>query len=188
MIYYSKYRKNRSAGKIMNESLRQYVQQTRQEIDTEKRQRDSLLYFALLALGALGYGLFENENIDALIEHPVTIGISIACLFILTSLFWVRRKKLQQIADRWFVLEKLARDFPQDFPSPSLESIVGHGLKKGDYAHKDTVLSVALSLPIYVLLFFSLQFYGIVIGTSHLVFTFLVHRRPLKNKIESPEK
>ena len=80
---------------------REYFLQTRREIDTEKRERDHLLNFAVVILGALAFAVVQNEAARALVQEWYSLLFEVATLTILTSLFWVRKKKLQQIADRW---------------------------------------------------------------------------------------
>lgn len=71
----------------------------------------------------------------------------------ITSLFWVRRKKLQQIADRWFILQRLAeRIVGKDGAGLLLESLVCQQLTGRRYVEKDFFLNYALSSPIYALL------------------------------------
>lgn len=170
----------------MNESLRQYVLQTRQEIDTEKQQRDSLLNFAIAVLGALGFGLLQNDNFTTLVAHPSAFWIYVAILIIITSLFWVRHKKLQQIADRWFVLHKIAVANPEDFPHPSLEALVCPNLTNWTYTIKDAVLSVALATPIYALVWISHPCFSLrnLIIPVHAIMSFGLLVRRLKNKTE----
>ena len=139
----------------MKDFCQKYIIQTRREIDTEKQHRDSLLNFAIAVMGALGFGVLQNDDLPKLLSHPAVGYIGISILLIITSLFWVRRKKLQQIADRWFVLWHLAKKYPEEFPNPSLESLVCPNLTRWTYTVKDTVLAIALSSPVYVLAWFS---------------------------------
>ncbi len=170
----------------MNDSLRQYFLQTRQEIDTEKKQRDSLLNFAIAVMGVLGFGLLQNENSTSFVEHQATFWVSVGILVILTSLFWVRRKKLQQIADRWFVLNQLAISNPEDFPNPSLEALVCPKLTKWTYSIKDAVLSVALATPVYALILTSHKGINLcdLIIPVHAILSFASLVRGLRNKTE----
>jgi len=87
---------------------REYFLQTRKEIDTEKRERDHLLNFAVVILGALAFAVVQSEKAQQFLQEPYSLMLEISTLIILTSLFWVRRKKLQQISDRWYTLYHMA--------------------------------------------------------------------------------
>lgn len=135
---------------------REYFLQTRREIDTEKRERDQLLNFAVVILGALAFGVVQSEKAKELLQEPCSLMFEISTLIILTGLFWVRRKKLQQISDRWYTLYHMAlRNLSEEWMSQSMEAVVVRGFSKGRYIRKDLALNVALSLPIYTLILVS---------------------------------
>jgi hypothetical protein len=111
--------------KQTSDFLREYFLQTRREIDAEKESRDRLLNFIILAIGAVGFTMFQSEKADTLLAHPCALIIELSILVTITALFWLRRKKLQQIADRWFVLGNLlSRHFDEIAIEESLEAIV----------------------------------------------------------------
>lgn len=140
----------------MPEFEREYFIQTRKEIDTEKQERDHILNFAIIILGALGFAVIQSDQAKEFLKQPYSIILEASTLIILTSLFWIRRKKLQQIADRWYTLYRLSiRYLGSKHTDESMEAIVIKGFEKARYLRKDAVLNLALSLPIYTLIFIS---------------------------------
>lgn len=81
-----------------------YFTQTRQEIDTEKRERDQILNFALLAIGALAVVIARVDTTLEFLRSVEGLVLEASALPVITTLCWIRRKKLEQIADRWYVL------------------------------------------------------------------------------------
>jgi len=139
-----------------SEFEREYFLQTRREIDSEKRERDQVLNFAVIVLGALAFAVVQSEKAMDFLKEPYSLVMEGATLAVLTSLFWVRRKKLQQIADRWYTTyHLLGRHYPPEQVAQSMEAVVMHGFQQARYIKKDVVLNVALSSPIYGLVFFS---------------------------------
>ncbi|HUW81988.1 MAG TPA: hypothetical protein VMZ31_04215 [Phycisphaerae bacterium] len=141
----------------MNNSLsefdREYFLQTRREIDTEKRERDHILNFAIVVLGAMAFAVIHSVRAEALLKDPYSVPLETSALAIVTSLFWVRRKKLQQIADRWYALYRMAvRNLGEEWVRESMEAVAIKGFTKARYIRKDVVLNVTLCLPIYALL------------------------------------
>ncbi|MCK4607109.1 MAG: hypothetical protein KAU35_07430 [candidate division Zixibacteria bacterium] len=131
----------------------EYFTQSRKEIDTEKRERDHLLNFAVIILGALCFSFIRSADAQGYLISSDALYLVISALVIVTSLFWVRWKKLQQIADRWFVLNRmLVRKYGQEFVKERLEGIAVEDLKTRRYIMKDLVLNYALSFPFYGLL------------------------------------
>lgn len=140
----------------LTEFEREYFVQTRKEIDTEKRERDQLLNFAVIVLGALGFAVVQSEKAMEFLKQPHSLMFEVSTLVILTSLFWVRRKKLQQIADRWYTLYRMeVKRLGKQRADQLMEAVVIRGFEKARYIRKDVVLNIALSLPIYTLLFVS---------------------------------
>jgi len=132
---------------------RDYFIQTRKEIDTEKRERDQMLNFAILVLGAIGFVIYQSETAQKFLREPEAMAIEIPALVIISSLFWVRYRKLRQISDRWFTLNRmLLRYFDEKRVEEMLEGIVVKDLKEWRYIKKDIILNIALCLPIYGLL------------------------------------
>jgi len=151
----------------MTDFSESYFAQTRQEIDTEKHSRDNILNVVILVLGAVGFAMFQADNAQTLLRQPVALVIEITMLVIITGLFWLRRKKLQQIADRWFVLHNLLQNHMASLPvAETLEAIVEKDLKTTRYTRKDVWLCVAVSFPVYGLAAASLHER---IGNHHLL-------------------
>ena len=137
----------------MSDLLTEYLSQTRKEIDTEKHSRDNILNVVVLVLGAAGFAIFRANDPTGILRDPAMALMEIAMLGTITALFWLRRKKLQQIADRWFVLHNLLETHLTDIPArQSLEAIVEKDLQTTRYTRKDVSLCLGLSLPIYGLL------------------------------------
>ncbi len=131
----------------------EYFIQTRKEIDTEKRERDQMLNFVLLILGAIGFGVTQSETAQEFLQETDALFVELPVLFIISTLFWVRYKKLRQIADRWFVLHRIALHcFGKERVAEMLEGIVYKDLTKWRYIRKDFVLNIAFCLPIYGLI------------------------------------
>ncbi len=150
----------------MGEFEQAYFIQTRQEIDTEKRERDRILNFAVLVLGAIGFAIAQSKHAQDFLEQAKAFMIEIPALVIISSLFWVRHKKLQQISDRWFVLHRLlTRWLPKRDADEMLESVVVKSLPQWRYTAKDFVLNIALCSPLYALLVLQL-FKGVSSGQS----------------------
>lgn len=137
-----------------------YFIQTRKEIDTEKRERDQMLNFAVLVLGAIAFAISQSETAQEFLKKPEALALEIPAIVIISTLFWIRYKKLQQISDRWYTLHRLAlRYFGKERVEEMLEGVVVKYLPTWRYIRKDFILNFAFSLPVYGLLF--LQFlYG----------------------------
>ena len=134
----------------MNDFISSYFIQTRQEIDNEKSSRDHILNFVILAIGALGFALLQNEKTVAILHTPVGLGLEFSVLVTITSLFWLRRRKLVQIAHRWTALDRLLKNHDLGVPySESLESDVIPNLSTRFYPMKDAAVCVGVSCPIY---------------------------------------
>jgi len=132
---------------------REYFIQTRKEIDTEKRERDQMLNFAVLVLGGIGFGVSQSQSAQQFLQESQALVIEIPALIIITSLFWVRYKKLKQIADRWFALYRIVmRYFGRERVEEMLEGLVYKNLTGWRYILKDFVLNIALCLPVYALI------------------------------------
>jgi hypothetical protein len=136
-----------------SEFFRAYFIQTRQDIDTEKRERDQMLNFAIATLGAIGFAVVQSETAQQFLQTPFSFLFEIAVLAVLTSLFYIRRKKLQQISDRWYVLYRLAAGFfGKQRADEMVEGVIVRCLPTPRYFLKDYVLNIALSSPIYVMI------------------------------------
>ncbi len=143
--------------KEMSEFMREYFLQTRREIDTEKSSRDSILNFAILTIGAIGFGMFQNDKVDIFLQQPIFLILEMSMLASITTLFWLRSKKLHQIADRWFVLHSILREHQDEMAlDKSLEGIVVLYLQTTRYPKKDVVVCLGLSSPIYSLMLVNL--------------------------------
>lgn len=160
---------------------RDYILQTRAEIDTEKKERDTLLNIAVGLLGIAAFGMWQNGKIDDVLRNEFTKTASVCVLLIITSLMWIRRKKLQQITDRWFVLRELIQSAKKQPDQRLLEDIVCEGLKKNTYSIKDTIVCLTLSLPMYC---FLIRWpLGYLIILDHAFLCFLIFIPPLKNRM-----
>jgi len=130
--------------------VREYFFQTRREIDTEKNSRDQILNFVIVALGAIGFAVFQSDKSGEFLSEPIAVLMPLSMLCAITALFWLRRKKLQQIADRWFVLEHLVAHHIDDLPrNVTLEAVVHKDLQTTRYTRKDVWVSMGVSLPVY---------------------------------------
>src|SRR2546430_2291609 len=113
-----------------SEFERAYFQQTRTEIENDKRERDFLLNVAVVIVGggtvvAVGGGLSPNKAFTS----GATLALVIPGLALISGLMWIRREKLKQIADRWEILYSLlGRRLDSDWVSASLEARVVRGL------------------------------------------------------------
>lgn len=177
-----------------------YFIQTRKEIDTEKQERDKILNYAFLVMGAIGFAVAQKEEAQKFLRTDEGLVVAGAALLILFSLFWVRRKKLQQIADRWYVLRHQLQERVEADKLPfTLESVVAQKLPTRTYTIKDAGLSVALALPIYVL--FGIRSYAgldrasvwqvvtpITVILGHLGVSLFILMRRLKNPLEGLEE
>ena len=176
---------------------REYFIQTRKEIDTEKRERDKILNFIVLILGAIGFAIIRQEGHPDLINSPYTLIIEYAILIMITSLFWIRWKKLNQIAHRWYVLHKMCTDFYGDNRTNELmEGIVYKGLNSKKYITKDLILNYSLSIPIYLSILYQCKIFiknnsksesllaiyciGIIF---HIIISFLILSRKCENPL-----
>ena len=156
-----------------------YFIQTRKEIESEKHERDVLLNFAILVLGAVGFGLFQSSTAQQFIREPMSLAVEIPALTIISTLFWVRYQKLKQISERWFSLSYLSKTlFDQQKINFMLETIVTKSLTTWRYIRKDFLLNISFSLPFYGLLLVQVidgiiqaQWWRIVIAFS----VFLLH-------------
>jgi hypothetical protein len=154
---------------------REYFIQTRQEIDTEKRERDHILNIAVIVLGALGFAFVQTDKTQTLIRQPFFIAIEISVLAILTSLFWVRWMKLRQIADRWYTLRNiLNQHFEEQKARNYLEYVVMRGFEKARYIKKDITLCFSMSSPIYFLLAYTVYFLPISICLRIIIFALII--------------
>jgi len=180
---------------IPNEFEKAYFIQTRSEIDTEKKERDHMLNFAILVLGAVGFSISQDETSRIFLQSPEGFLIDISVLVIISSMFWIRYKKLRQIADRWFVLRRLTLRWFGNFKTNELlEGLVCDNLPTLRYIIKDVVLNLALSSPIYGLLYrqlysaFLVRNWWLVISVigvfvMHLAFTFFVLGKKIKDPL-----
>ncbi len=177
-----------------NEFLREYFIQTRKEIDTEKRERDQMLNFAVLVLGAIGFGVLQSETAQKFLQQPQALVIEIPALIIISALFWARYKKLRQISDRWFTLYRIViRYFGKERTEEMLEGIVIKDFTRRRYLMKDVILNIALCLPIYGLILLPLfnmnlfyQKWQIILSIVVIGLHFIISTAILRRKIHDP--
>ena len=137
----------------MKDFKQDYFLRTRQEIDAEKHSRDTILNVIIIVLGAVGFALFQSGNAEVLLKHPISFVLEVTILVTIPGLFWLRRKKLHQIADRWFVLYYLNKHHINAIPlNETLEAIVKKDLETTRYTIKDLGLCFAICCPIYGLI------------------------------------
>lgn len=142
-------------SKMDREFAQAYFIQTRQEIDTEKRERSQMLNFVVVVLGAIGYGIVQKDATLTLLKDPQALAVEIPALLVITALFWVRHRRLQQVADRWFALRNMLDDLivkGKDQSGKMLEDVVCDGLLAGRYNLENALLHLAFCLPLYGLL------------------------------------
>lgn len=172
---------------------REYFIQTRKEIDTEKRERDRLLHFAILLLGGVSVVVLQKSDMVHFLMSPAAVFLEIPLLIILTLMFWLRWKKLSQIADRWYVLYHLLRHYLGEARVKHfLEHIVVDSFRTRRYVRKDFAMNLCLCFPIYVIMIVcSLNCFAIRCSTygafllllvvSHIVISFCLLWRPVKD-------
>lgn len=172
----------------MSDFIKDYIFQTRREIDTEKHSRDNILNVIVLVLGAVGFAMFRSEDPILLLEQPAALVIEACILVTVTGLFWLRWKKLQQIADRWFVLYNLLQHHLIELPlNESMEAIVEPGLRSRRYTEKDFLLCVMVSCPVYGLFILGLKnnfsqwpILSLLFVLSHIIVCAALMLRPFK--------
>lgn len=178
----------------LNGFMKEHFIQTRKEIDTEKHERDQMLNFAIVVLGAIGFAIIQKGVSQTLLQEPQALLIETPALIIISSLFWIRYKKLHQIADRWFVLYRMAcQHLGKDKAEEMLEAVVVKGLIKWRYISKDFILNLALSLPIYGLLLIQCfnaytlhQYWRIVLPIVIIISHFAISSFILGRKMRDP--
>jgi hypothetical protein len=164
-----------------------YFLQTRQEIDTDKKIRDTTLNMAVLVLGGVAFAVFKGDNTLALVRSTHGFCLNLAAVVIVTALCYARREKMRQISDRWCVLFHLLRDNPNWLNSEkTLESIVLKGFRPPNrelqrYITKDFWLNVALCSPLLVGIFVFSVLTGVVVGAVFLSFAMWLHLKRIKD-------
>ena len=139
----------------LNDFYKDYFIQTRKEIDTDKIERDRLLHFVIILFGGV-LVLFTQENLSReLLNTTIEVLLHFSFLIIVTTIFWVRWKKMSHIADRWNTLYKILEKSGEEI-TVFLENKVIQGLKKRRYVRQDVFLCLSFCLPSYSLLFFSI--------------------------------
>ncbi len=189
-----------------------YFMQLRGECDTIRCEMNRFLYFALLVLLGVGIAVAkdgigsaagEGGNGGSLLHKLTALAMEIATLFIMTSLFWLRRLHLQQLVDRWYILQDIAHrrvDIPD---TEKLHEDVATGRIKHDkkaYLSQEWTLNFALAVPVYGLIILKCRggggpfsfvdaviCAGIIIG--HLVISYCLLRGcvRLKNPLDRKE-
>lgn len=178
----------------LTEFEKEYFIETRKEIDTEKRERDQMLNFAIVVVAAVGFGISQSETAQKFVQKPEALALEIPALAIISTLFWIRYKKLRQISDRWFTLYYMALEhFGEDRIHRMLEQVAVDGLKDRRYIIKDVILNIALSLPFYGLLVLqSLNAYSlgqhlrIILAIASIVLHLCISTLVLSRKLPDP--
>lgn len=134
----------------------EYCIQLRRECESIRCEINRFLYFALVILGAMGFAMVRGEEARQFIRQAVAIPVELAALIAITSLFWLRRLHIQQLADRWYIIRGLAaREFDGGKMTLMHEAVACERIERTKgraYVRQEWVLNAAFSLPIYVLL------------------------------------
>jgi hypothetical protein len=171
----------------LSEFERQYFLQTRQEIDTEKQERNKILNYAIVSLGVLALAIVRIDNPLAPLRSPAALCFYYPFLLLISILISGRRAKLRQIFDRWFVLRGIlaARSEPKGWVS--LEKVVCDGFDNKRYLAEDRLLHLGLSLIPYSLIGLvasGLRWYlaipAVLLAMAHLIGCDLWLRRQVK--------
>lgn len=177
--------------------LREYFIQTRKEIDTEKRERDKMLHFAIILLGGVLLFIVQSEKLLRF-SHPLEATLfELSLLIIISSMFWIRWKKMCQISDRWYVLFGILENYlGKERSKIFLEKTVLNGFKTRRYVCKDAWLNLALCLPIYLVMIktsfrdfdnlFNVM-HGFIIALAHGIISFKILSRPMKKPGNLPD-
>lgn len=167
-----------------------YFIQTRQEIDTDKKIRDTTLNFAVVVLGAAGFVVFKVDNAEAFLKSLSGLALAVSTITIISSLFYARREKMRQITDRWFVLHNLLQQNPNWLEShASLEAIVTHGFSRPvrkiqRYITKDIILNTAFCSPLFLATLFFHPIVGAGIITVCEVIICGLHLRKIRDPLK----
>jgi hypothetical protein len=133
---------------------REYFIQLRRECDAIRCEMNRFLYFALVILGAIGFSVVQGEEAERFFQRPSALLTEIAALVAITSLFWLRRLHMQQLADRWYILRDIARRHFNDGSVDVLHEDVACGrieaTKGKAYLRQEWILNSALTFPVYV--------------------------------------
>ncbi len=178
---------------------REYFLQTRKELSAARRELDQMLYLIILVLGAIAFAMIQSDSSRDFFGEPYALIPLASALMIITSLFKIRRGKLQEMANRWFVLkEMLLRHFPDESIEQLLEGVVVSGIGQKQYVTSNVINHVILSTPIYFLLFVSAQGFSLHMGFRiaiaasmvllHLVVSSAILWRRLKNPPATVDK
>ena len=166
-----------------------YFIQTRKEIDTEKKLRDTTLHFAILVLGAVCLAIYSSDDVLSLLRSVHGLALMGSAILLILGLFIVRREKLRQIADRWRVLNSMLAKNPDwiEYPLSLEQEVMKHfepsnGEKQRKwlqrYSREDLVLNVMLCLPLFVgCMVFHRVLWGGVTALVLLVVILIVHSK-----------
>ena len=178
----------------LSEFEQQYFIQTRQEIDAEKQERNKILNYAIIALGAVALTFSRVDNPLSPLRSPVALCFYYPFLLFVSILIAARRAKIRQIFDRWFVLRGIlaARSEPKGWVP--LEKVVCDGFHDKRYLAEDRLLHLGLSLVPYSLIGLvasGLRWYlaipAVLLATAHLIGCDLWLRRQVKRPNTTPE-
>ncbi len=171
-----------------------YFIQTRQEIDTDKKIRDTTLNMAVLVLGGVAFAVFKGDASVQFIRSWHGFFLNLAAIVIVTALFYARREKMRQISDRWCVLQHLLADNPEWLATQkTLESIVVRGFRppKGKvqrYITKDFLLNLAFCSPLLVGIFVFCVWAGVLVTCVFIAFALWIHLKRIKDPFGGEQK
>lgn len=180
---------------LVPEFEKAYFLKTRDEIEVEKKSRDLMLNFTIVVLGGIAFSLVKNENSDAAITSESMLVAVTSALYLITILIWLRLQKLQQIADRWYVLNGIIDKYytTEQEANIFLEKTVVDGLNGWGYVKKDIYLFLVLVIPMYVLMYFQVNVswkncemekaWSIILITAlHFIISMSIICRKMKNR------
>jgi len=173
---------------------RAYFIQTRQEIDTDKKIRDTTLNFAVFVLGAVGFVVLKSDNAGDFVRSTNGFVLSLSALLIITSLFYARREKMTQIVDRWFVLHHLLKQNPDWLGTEcTLEALVSIGFSEPRrrlqrYITKDFWLSTAFCCPLFPATVLFQPVVGLLVTLAFLLLIALLHLRKIPDPLNKIRK
>jgi hypothetical protein len=145
-----------------------------------------------LLWGGLSIAVLQRSDVAEFMLAPTALYVEVPLLIILTSMFWARWKKLSQIADRWYVLFYLLKQYlGKERAKRFLEQSVLYGFRARRYVRKDAALNFCLCLPIYAIMVTSFLksikagslicgLLPLALAVFHAVGSFVLLARPMK--------
>ncbi|MBV9719273.1 MAG: hypothetical protein JOZ77_08135 [Candidatus Eremiobacteraeota bacterium] len=127
----------------------EYFRQSKAEIDSAKSERNIALNITVLVVTAFVWLFAQSfakpswpwlvSSDDQPVPRGMFIAVAVAALLTIYALFRLRRDKLQQIANRWYVLRKLLTNMgARDDQSSTMEFIVCSFFDRDSQRSRDT--------------------------------------------------